>query len=239
MCGSCGPHSFSGGVLIMSTNLLPRPKSYEEGQTIMHRVTGDPRALNKYLTVAITVLAVALIAALSLCVKLTAQQKEKIVVRIDDAGRPLAVGYTVSGYKPQPNEIKYFLAQFVHDYYGRVRSTVRDDFGRSMYFLAEPLAHAVMEDDRRTRGIEKFILSGDDQIEIVIRNIVLNETVKPPYAAQVDIEKIFRNRSGFESKREKYIVGIRFTVTPEVPNNAVLVNPLGFVITSLRHDQAF
>lgn len=224
----------------MSTNLLPRPKSYEEGQNILRRVTGDPHALNKYLAVALTAMSLAVVGSVFVGLKLTAQQKEKIVVRIDtETGRPIAVGYTVGGYKPQPNEIKYFLAQFVHDYYGRVRATVRDDFGRSMFFLTEPLARSVMEDDRRTRGIEKFIVSGDDQIEVVIRNIVLGEIAKPPYSAQVDIEKIFRNRSGFESKREKYIVGITFTVAPEVPNSAVLTNPLGFVITSLRQDQAF
>lgn len=223
----------------MSTNLLPRPKSYEEAQSEFQRVMGDPRRLNKYLVVAITVMSLTCIAMVAMCLRLTTQQKEKIVVRIDDVGRALAVGFTTSGYKAQPNEVKYFLSQFVHDYYGRNRATVREDFARSMYFLNSPLAVARMDDDRKNKAIEKFILGGDDEIDIQVNNIILSEITKAPYSAQVDIEKVYRNRGGIPTRREKYVVSISFTIAAEVPNAAVLVNPLGFTVLDLRVDQAF
>jgi type IV secretion system protein VirB5 len=168
-----------------------------------------------------------------------ALQRERIVVRIDDVGRAQALGYSSLQYKPQAPEIKYFLTQFVHDYYGRKRATVRDDFERSMAFLNSSLAAARMDEERKTKAIEKFLVGDADEIEVQVNNIVLADLRKPPYIGQIDAQKIFRGRDGAELKREKYVESITFSFTDQVPNALIPVNPLGLMVTYLREDQAF
>ena len=168
-----------------------------------------------------------------------ALQRERLVVRIDDVGRAQAVGYSSLEYKPQSAEIKYFLTQFVHDYYGRNRATVRDTFTRSMAFLSSPLAAARMEVEHKSKAIEKYLVGDSDDVQIQVNNIVLTDLRKAPYVAQVDIEKVFRSREGAELRREKYVESVTFSFTTEVPNALIPVNPLGLMITYLREDQAF
>ena len=223
----------------MSTaHYLPRPKSYEDAESAFQRVIGDPRRLCKILAFALIGCIATNAGLVLLNFRTAAQQREKIVVRIDDVGRAQAVGFTSAG-KVQPNETKYFLAQFVHDYYGRSRASIREDFMRSLMFLNSPYATSRMEEDRKSKAIEKFILGNDDEIEIRVNNIILGDLAHEPYSAQVDLEKVYRDRAGNETKREKFIEGVTWQMATEVPNAAILVNPLGFTILSLREDQAF
>jgi type IV secretory pathway component VirB8 len=67
----------------------------------------------------------------------------------------------------------------------------------------------------------------------------LTELRKPPYLAQVDIEKVFRGADGSELRREKYVDSITFTFTSQVPNALIPINPLGLMVTYLREGQAF
>src|SRR3954464_8134840 len=62
-----------------------------------------------------------------------------LIVRINDVGRAEVVQYNAMEYTPREAELKYFLTQFVHDFYSRNRMTVRDDFSRSLYFLERQL----------------------------------------------------------------------------------------------------
>ncbi len=221
------------------TRLLPRPKTCEDAADRCVAAIVQPRVANTYLRIA-------LVGSLGLSVGLVAlnfhtqaQQRERLVVRIDDVGRAQALGFSSLEYKPQAPEIKYFLAQFVHDYYGRNQVTARDDFQQSMAFLSTSLAAARMGEERRTRALEKYLVGDGNDIEIHVNNIALTDLRKPPYLAQVDIEKVYRDRDGSELKREKYIASIAFSFTSEVPNSLIPVNPLGLMVTYLREDQAF
>lgn len=222
----------------MKTYQLPGPKSYEDANNSFMAAMGDPRRMCRYMGLALIGITAIAGGLLALNFRTASQQREKIVVRIDDVGRAQAVGFTSAG-KVQPNETKYFLAQFVHDYYGRNRMTLRDDFARSMMFLNASLASARMEDERRGKSIEHFMIGSDDEIEVQVTNIILSDMSHQPFKAQVDIEKIYRDRTGAESKREKYVDSISFGVSSEVPNSAILTNPLGFVVLNIREDQAF
>jgi type IV secretion system protein VirB5 len=223
----------------MSTYMLPRPKSLADAENEFLKVMGDPRRLNRYLAVALIAVSSVAIGLVVLNFRTTSQQRERVVVRIDDVGRAQAVGFTSSGYKAQPNETKYFLGQFVSDYYSRNRVTIRQDVARSMQFLSQPLAAARMEDERQTKAIEKFMLGSDEEVEVVVNNIVLADLSNAPYSAQVDLTKISRDRAGNETSRGKYVESITFATATDVPNSAILVNPLGFTVLSLREDQGF
>ena len=45
------------------------------------------------------------------------------------------VSYGGVEYSPREAEVRYFLNQFVEQYYGRIRSTLKRDYSRSLYFL--------------------------------------------------------------------------------------------------------
>lgn len=223
----------------LGTHLLPRPKTYDDAAERFATAIAQPR-------ITINCLRTALLCSLVLCVGLlvlnfrtAAQQRERIVVRIDDVGRAQSIGFSSLQYQPRAPEIKYFLTQFVHDFYGRNRATMHEDFTRSMSFLSTQLAAARMDEERKTKAMEKFMVGDGDAIDIQISNIVLADLRKSPYVAQVDLEKIYRDRDGGELKREKYVESVTFSFTNEIPNALVPVNPLGLMITYLREDQAF
>jgi type IV secretory pathway TrbF-like protein len=223
----------------MNTALLPRPKSIEEARSAFQREMGDPRTLCKYLTVGLTA-ALGVIAMLVMQNgRISAQQRERIVVRVDDVGRAQAVGVSTSNYKLQAPEAKYFLAQFVHTYYGRNRATWREDATNSMMFLSQPLAAARQAVERRDKTLEKWAVSGQDEVAIQVNNIVLGDLTHAPYGAQVDLEKIYSRSGSAETRRQKFVDGITFTMAGEVSNSALLVNPLAFVILEIHENEAF
>lgn len=224
---------------MITPHLLPRPKSYTDAHNEFLRTMGDPRTLNKYLTIALIVTSTVALALVAVNYQTAARQREKIVVRIDDLGRAQALGTTAVNYTVQPNEVKYFLSLFVNNYYGRNRETVTKDFERSLYFLNAPMAQTVMSQERQNKTLSKFVLSNEDEVTILVKNIVLDNLSNSPYTAQVDLEKIYNDRGGHETRRERFTDIISFTTSTEVPNSAILVNPLGFTILSLREDQAF
>ena len=163
-----------------------------------------------------------------------------LIVRINDVGRAEVVHYNAMEYTPREAELKYFLTQFVHDFYSRNRSTVRDDFSRSLYFLERQLAEAQMEHNRKTKEIETFLVGAGDEVEVSVRNIVIHDLRKPPYRATVDYEKVYLSGpSRAEARREKYVGSIVFSIRDIVPNNLVPINPLGLMINYFREDQAF
>ena len=225
--------------MVVRTQHLPRPKSYEDAAQGFARVMAQPRMMRNYFAAGMLATSLLSVGLLALNFRTQALQRERLVVRIDDVGRAQAVGYSSLEYKPQSAEIKYFLTQFVHDYYGRDRATVRDTFTRSMAFLSSPLAAARMEVEHKSKAIEKYLVGDSDDVQIQVNNIVLTDLRKAPYVAQVDIEKVFRSREGAELRREKYVESVTFSFTTEVPNALIPVNPLGLMITYLREDQAF
>lgn len=221
------------------THLLPRPKTYQDAAGRFAEAIVQPRITNMYLRVSLVCSLLLSIGLLLLNFRTQSQQRERLVVRIDEIGRAQAIGFSSLEYKPQSAEIKYFLTQFVHDYYGRNRATVRDDFQRSMSFLSRSLATARMDEERRTKAIEHYLIGDADDVQIQVNNIVLADLRKAPYVAQIDIEKVYRMRDGSELKREKFVESVTFSFTNEVPNALIPANPLGLMITYLNEDQAF
>lgn len=218
---------------------VAREKNISDAHEEFLKAMGDPRRLNRYLSSAVVALAVLAMGLGALLYSEMNRQRERIVIRINDVGRAEAVGFSTLNFKLQPNECKYFLAQFIVDYYQKKRSTMLEDIKRSTMFLSSELAAARMGENRRTKDIERFLNGADEEIDIAIDNIVLSELGSSPYHAQIDMVKIYKDRSGVESHREKYIVGVSFTSASTVHNADILVNPIGFTVLSIREDQAF
>ena len=162
-----------------------------------------------------------------------------LVVRINDVGRADVVAYQEFTYRPQAPEIRYFLTKFVTGYYARNHKTVARQYVDSLYFLDRPLFDAIDGRDRRTQWLPKFLMTSDDDVDVVVKNVVLEDLETQPYRARVDFTKVFSSVSGAETKKENWAAEFVFRFNPSVPNQLILHNPLGLAITYFREDQAF
>jgi type IV secretory pathway TrbF-like protein len=203
---------------------------------------GSALVTNTYLRVALFAVSVVLLGTLALSFMMFswARNQKPLVVRIDDVGRATAVNYAGFAYTPEAPELRYFLAQFVELHYARRLGSVEDSFGRSLFFLDAKLSRAVIEEERKSLTITQFIREGPEEIDIDIKNIVLQDLKARPMKASVDFDKVFYARGDRkELRRERYAGSFEFVVQDNVPNAFVLVNPLGITISYFRVDAAF
>ena len=205
---------------------------------------GSALVMNTYLKVAL--LAVSLVAVglviLNYRTQLRYEHLKPLVIRIDDVGRAEAISYDSLTYQPrgQAPELKYFLMQFVAKHFGRIRSTVREQYAESLYFLDAPLAEAAIAEDRRSQAIETFLTGTADETEVQIRNVTLDALATPPYKATVDFEKVYYGAGTRQERaRERFVAQLTFVLRDQIPNAMVPVNPLGVTVTYFRVDQAF
>jgi type IV secretory pathway TrbF-like protein len=205
---------------------------------------GSALVMNTYLKIAL--LCVSLIAVgllvLNFRTQATYANVKPLVIRIDDIGRAQALQYDVLTYKPQGQapELRYFLTQFIAKHFARIRATVKEQYGESLFFLDAPLADATMAQDQHDRTIETFLSGTTDETEIQVRNVTLDDLKSAPYKASVDFEKVYSGVGNrLERSRDTYVAQITFVLRDQVPNTMVLVNPLGLTITYFRVDQAF
>lgn len=163
-----------------------------------------------------------------------------LVIRINDVGAAEAVSYASMEFQPRELEVRHFLMNFVQDHYSRNRATIHDAFIRQLYFLDASHSRALTEEETKSKSIQTFLSGSDDDVEIVVRNVAIEDLRAAPYKATVDFEKVYRTVGDRrETKRERFVAHFQFSVMDKVPNNFVGVNPLGLVITYFREDQAF
>ena len=197
---------------------------------------------NRYLRIALACACLVLVLMASAGWKLSREyaNRKPLVVRVNEAGDVMAAPYTSLAYQPREPEVRHFLMRFVQDHYSRVRATARDAFQRKLFFLGSSLARAAMEEESRSKTLQTFLASNDEEVDVFVTNVAIEDLRQAPYKASVAFEKVFRAAGdGREWKREKYTAHFVFTLLDRVPNNFIEVNPLGLVITYFREDQGF
>jgi type IV secretory pathway TrbF-like protein len=163
-----------------------------------------------------------------------------VVVRINEIGRAEAINYGNLTYHPQDAEIRYFLTQFVQQHYARVRTTLQDDYARSLYFLDGRVADTVIESNKKTKELETFLVNGSEEVRVVVKNVSIEDLRSAPYKATVDFERQYSSlASPGNVRREKSEAHFIFVLKDRVSNEMIPVNPLGLTITYFREDQAF
>jgi len=203
---------------------------------------GGTLVMNTYLKVALFAVSVALIGmvVLSFSMFSWARNQKPMVVRIDEVGRATAINNTGFNYTPEAPELRYFLAQFVQLHFSRLLGSVEERFGKSLFFLDAKLSQAVIEEERKAQSLTTFVREGAEEVDVEITNIALQDLRSKPMKASVDFEKVFFTRGERrELRRERYAGYFEFVVQEHVPNNFVLVNPLGLTLTYFRVDAAF
>ncbi len=222
--------------------MIPVPDELQGARDLFLEQNASTAVMNTYLRIALTAVSAVALGLLALLIKdhQAARDVKIVVVRVNEIGRAEAVNYTPGPYKVQESESKYFLAQFVHDHYGRMRATMKENFARSLFFVEGRMAEEIMERQKRTKALEPFLSGQTDEIDVQVKNVAIEDIRKAPYHATVDYEKIYYNPSSHqEVRRERYVGNFVFAVKEQVANAMIPVNPLGLTITYFREDQAF
>ena len=163
-----------------------------------------------------------------------------IVIRVDDIGRAEALAYEAVEAAPTPTDpaTKYFLNQFLSDYYGRQRATVETAWPRALRFLQTSLSRAAFEAQsdtiaamaagRASGGFEK-------SVENVVLRILPSE--EPPWQASADFDVLILI-PGRDPQRERWTASLQFIFLDQIPSNLLPVNPLGLIVTYIDADRA-
>jgi type IV secretory pathway TrbF-like protein len=218
-------------------------KDFNEARQLFFAQFGNALVTNTYLKIALTLLSFVALGLLVLNLQTLKVVKnfQPLVIRIDEIGRAQAVAYNDFKYKPQDVEMKYFLSQFCLLHYSRNRYTIKDAITQSLVFLESSLANAMLDNLKKTRVIEKFLENPTlPDVNIEVKNVVLEEIQSPPYKARVDIEKVYISPiDQTETKRELATVTFVYGFHPTADARMVTTNPLGLRISYFREDTAF
>jgi type IV secretory pathway TrbF-like protein len=221
----------------------PVEKEFHEARQLFFAQFGNALVTNTYLKIALTLVSLVALGLLILNFRTQHMVRnfQPLVIRIDEIGRAQAVAYNDFKYKPQDVEMKYFLSQFCILHYGRNHHTIKDNLPQSLYFLESNMANAVLANLKKTKLIENFLQNAIlPDVNIEIKNVVLEEIQHPPFRAKVDMEKVYLNpldRS--EVKRETATVTFVYAFKPAADGPLTPINPLGLMISYFREDTAF
>jgi type IV secretory pathway TrbF-like protein len=203
----------------------------------------EPVVTNTYLKVAILVLSVVALALLALLYRAetAALRLKPLVISISDIGRGQVMNYDDFAKIPVERVSKYYLARWTGLYYGRNHATLQRDFSQSLDFFSNELQSATLTRVNQQKMLETFLLDPSaPNVDIEIDAVVLEDTRQSPYRADIEFEKIFRSPGdGQEQRRERWTANVIYSFRGEVPNQMLLTNPLGLVISYVHEDQAF
>lgn len=203
----------------------------------------EPVVTNTYLKVAILVLSVVALALLALLYRAetAASRLKPLVISVSDAGRGQVASYADFSKVPVERVSKYYLARWTELYYGRNHATLHRDFSESLNFFSNDLQGATLALVNKAKTLDTFLLDPSaPNVDIEIKAVVLEDIRQTPYRAHIEFEKVFRSPGDQdEQRRERWTANVVYNFRDEVPNQMLLTNPLGLVISYVHEDQAF
>jgi type IV secretion system protein VirB5 len=218
------------------------PVTTEAGHRFLE-LYAEPVVTSSYLKIALLVLSAVTLALLAFLwrAKTAASRLKPLVISITDAGRGQVANYADFSKIPVERVSKYYLARWCELYYGRNHAALQRDFAESLNFFSNELQSATLARVTKAKTLETFLLDpGAPNVDIEIDAVVLEDTRQAPYRAQIEFQKVFRSPGdGTEQRRERWTANVLYSFRDEVPNQMLLTNPLGLVISYVHEDQAF
>jgi type IV secretory pathway component VirB8 len=227
------------------TLISDRPSSSEmvSAKRKFLELYAEPLVLSSYLKLTVLVLCLVCVGLMFLLLRTHAVMREfkPLVIRVNDIGRAEVVNYSNFAYRPQEADNRYFLSQWTQLFYSRNHYTLQRDFTKSLYFLNGDLQSALIEQNKKAKIFEGFLLDPSaPNIDVEVKNVTIEDLRSAPYKAQIDFYKIYSNPMDHsELKRELWTANVVYTFRDRVENEMLLLNPLGLTITYFRQDQAF
>ena len=206
---------------------MPRRRKPDPGREFAE-IWGEQVASNRFLRTFLFGLAGLALLLLVAVVRLSDVEPPKpIVIRVDDVGRAEALAYEAVEANADPLDptTKYFLNQFLSDFYSRRIATVEASWGRSLRFLTSDLANAAFRTE--SAGVAE-VAAGLASEERQVENVVLRIKPNPeaPHAATADFDLVTLQR-GNELDRERWSVSLQFLFLDQVPGDLLPFNPMG------------
>ena len=203
----------------------------------------EPVVTNTYLKVALLVLSIVALALLALLYRAetAASRLKPLIISVSDAGRGQVSSYADFSKVPIDHVSKYYLARWTELYYGRNHATLQRDFTESLDFFSNDLQSATLLRVNKAKTLQAFLLDpSTPNVDIEINAVVLEDMRQSPYRAHIEFEKVFRSPiDQQEQKRERWTTNVVYSFRDEVPNQMLLTNPLGLLISYVHEDQAF
>lgn len=223
--------------------IVERPTDGGNARQKFLELYAEPVVASSYLRIAVLVLGVTCIGLIFALLRTNAAaaSQRPLIVRINDVGRAEVVDYSNFAYKPQEADNRYFLSQWAQLFYSRNRFTIQKDLTKSLYFLNGDLQNAIIEQNKKAKTIETFLLDPSaPNVDVEVKNVAIEDLRSAPYKARIEFFKIYSNPMDHtEAKRELWTANVVYTFREKVSNNMLPVNPLGMTITYFREDQAF
>ncbi len=203
----------------------------------------EPVVLSSYLKLTILALGLVCLALTYLVIRTNAAMRDMkpLVVRVNDVGHAEVVNYSNFAYKPQEADNRYFLSQWAQLFYARNHYTLQKDFTKALYFLNGDLQGAVIEQNKKAKAFETFLLDPSaPNIDVEVKNVTIEDLRSAPYKGRIEFYKVYSNPMDHsELRRELWTANVVYTFRDRVENEMLQVNPLGLTITYFRQDQAF
>jgi len=203
----------------------------------------EPVVTNSYLKLALLVLSCVTLVSLGLFYRAQtwALRLKPIVISISDSGRGQVMNYDDLSHVPVERVSKYYLARWATLYYGRNHATLHRDFSESLNFFSNDLQSSALVRVNKAKTLETFLLDPSmPNVDIEIHAVVLEDTRQVPYRAHIEFEKVFHSPGDEQEQgRERWTANVVYGLRDEVPNQMLLTNPLGLVISYVHEDQAF
>ncbi len=224
------------------TNTNNALSSTDAGQKFLE-LYAEPVVTNTYLKVALLVLSVVTLGCLALLYRAetAALRLKPLVIAVSEAGRGQVLSYSDFSKVPVERVSKYYLARWVSLYYGRNHATLQRDFAESLNFFSNDLQGATLLRVTRAKTLETFLLDPSaPSVDIEIKAVVLEDLRQAPFRAHIEFEKVFHSPGDQgEQHRERWTTNVVYGFRDEVPNQMLLINPLGLVVSYVHEDQAF
>jgi type IV secretory pathway TrbF-like protein len=218
-------------------------RTFQEAKQLYLEQYASAIVTGGYLKIAVALLSLVVLGLVlaNLQIVRSLQSFKPLVIRIDEIGRAQAIAYQSLTYKPEYKETKYFLTRFCQLYYRRNRATISDDFSQALYFLDGKLASDTIETFKRKDTIKNFLTDRlSPERDVGVEQVVIEPMDKPPFKATVDFLEIEYSPADHSVERKTlYTASMLFNFRDQVPNDDILVNPLGLTITYFREDEAF
>ena len=110
-----------------------------------------------------------------------------------------------------------------------------------MYFLDGKVAGDTIQEFKQKNIIKPFLtdtLAPERAVDV--QQVVIEPMDKAPYRATVDFFEIEYSPADHSvMKKTLYTASFLFSFRDQVPNQDILVNPLGLTIMNFREDEAF
>jgi type IV secretory pathway TrbF-like protein len=218
-------------------------RTFQEAKQLYLEQYASAIVTGGYLKIAVALLSLVIVGLVLVNLRIvwTLKSFKPLVIRIDEIGRAQALAYENLVYKPEYKETKYFLTRFCQLYYRRNRATISDDFSQALYFLDGKLAGDTIQAFKQQNTIKDFLTEKlSPERDIDVRQVVIEPMDKPPFKATVDFFEIeYRPADHTVARKTLYTASLLFSFRDQVPNEDILVNPLGLTISYFREDEAF